>query len=341
MLEGAWRSSLPPCSLSPAELAEITPLLLRGGAGPLGWWRAQSSELGASPSALLLRQSYRFHCLRDAVHQQQLQRVVSRLRSAGVEPLLAKGWAAAGLYPERGLRPYGDLDLYLPDEQHPAALASLAGWDQPAGPVDLHCGFPDLEDRRVEDLYARSRRIELEGIDVRLLGHEDHLRLLCLHLLRHGGSRPLWLCDIGAAIESRPGDFDWEYLFSGDPRRSEYVASTLALAHRLLGARVEDTPVVERVRKLPAWVVPAVLGAWGAGFRGRELLENHLSRPARFLNELRHRWPNPIEATTSTGAPFNALPRLPFQIANGLIRALRFARRLSRFVSARSGAARS
>jgi len=29
----------------------------------------------------------------------------------GVEPILGKGWAIARLYPERGMRPYGDIDL--------------------------------------------------------------------------------------------------------------------------------------------------------------------------------------------------------------------------------------
>jgi len=266
---------------------------------------------------------------------------VSRLRSAGVEPLLAKGWAAARLYPEPGLRPYGDLDLYLPAEQHAAALASLTSWDQPAAPVDLHSGFRDLEDRSTEEIFARSRRIDVEGVEVRLLGPEDHLRLLCLHLLRHGASRPLWLCDVGAAVESRPADFDWEYFFSGDPRRTEYVVSTLVLAHRLLGARLEDTPVGERARELPGWAAPAVLRAWGTGFKRREPMQSYLGRAAGLFEELRRHWPNSIEATARTGAPFNGLPRLPFQIANGLIRTLRFARRLSGFRSARIVAARS
>lgn len=326
-LAGAWRQSPPPWSVSPIELDEITPLLLRGGAGPLVWWRIRNSELGSSPSALLLQQAYRFHSLGSAVREQDLQRTVTRIRSCGVELLLAKGWAVARLYSEPGLRPYGDLDLYVPSEHHASALASLTSWEQRAGPVDLHRGFRDLEDRSVEDLYGHSRTVNLEGTEVRLLGPEDHLRLLCLHLLRHGASRPVWLCDIGAALESRPADFDWKYLFSGDPRRSQYVAGTLALAQRLLGARVDDTPVPQRVRGLPAWLVPAVLHEWGKGFRQRERIGSHPGHAAGLLEELRRHWPNPIEATARTGAPFNDLPRLPFQIANVLTRTARFARR--------------
>jgi hypothetical protein len=324
-VHGAWRDPPSLWNAARTELAEITPLVLRGGAGPLVWRRTRNSELGDSPPALLLQQSYRFHSLRDVLQQQQLQLVVSRLRSAGFEPLLAKGWAVARLYPEPGLRPYGDLDLYLPHEQHTAALASLTSWDQPVRSVDLHRGFRDLEDRSTEEIFARSRRIDVGGVEIRLFGPEDHLRLLCLHLLRHGASRPIWLCDIGAAVESRPADFDWQYFFSGNSRRTEYVVSTLVLAHRLLGARIEDTPVGERLRELPAWAEKAVLRAWGTGFKRREPMRSYTGRAGGVLNELRCHWPNPIEATARTGAPFNRLPRLPFQIANGVIRALRFA----------------
>jgi hypothetical protein len=291
----------------------------------LAWWRLRTSERLSSPSTLLLQQAYRFQSLRDAVHQQNALRVVDRLRSSGVDPLLAKGWAAARLYPQPGLRPYGDLDLYMRSEQHPVALASLTLWEERAGPVDLHGGFRDLEDRSTEEIFARSRRIDVGGVEIRLFGPEDHLRLLCLHLLRHGASRPIWLCDIGAAVESRPADFDWQYFFYGNSRRTEYVVSTLVLAHRLLGARIEDTRVGERLREMPAWAEKAVLRAWGTGFKRREPMRSYTGRAGGVLDELRCHWPNPIEATARTGAPFNRLPRLPFQIANGVIRALRFA----------------
>jgi hypothetical protein len=36
------------------------------------------------------------------------------------------------------------------------------------------------------------------------------------------------------------------------------------------------------------------------------------------------RWPNPIEASFAVGAPCNAWPRLPFQIADFLQRPARF-----------------
>ncbi len=52
----------------------------------------------------------------------------------------------------------------------------------------------------------RSQLVNLDGVDVRVPGLEDHLGILCLHLLHHGAFRPLWLCDIAAALETRPAE---------------------------------------------------------------------------------------------------------------------------------------
>ena len=54
---------------------------------------------------------------------------------------------------------------------------------------------------------------------------EDQLRQLCLHLLRHGACRPLWLCDVAVMLESLPGDFDWDRCLGGD--RDESPVSDL------------------------------------------------------------------------------------------------------------------
>jgi hypothetical protein len=48
-----------------------------------------------------------------------------------------------------------------------------------------------------------------------------------------------------------------------------------------------------------------------------------------FLRGLLVRWPNPVEATVGVGGPFNGVPRLPFQVADCVLRAAQFARRLA------------
>ncbi len=167
VLDGAWRRKQLPLDLSPAELKEITPLLLGSGAAALGWWRVRDTKLQSCPAAIELKQGYRLHTLQTAIHESQIQKALAVLREAGVEPLLAKGFAAAQLYPEQGLRPYGDIDLYVRPEQHRTARMALNA--AIPGPVDLHRGFLELDDRRLEEVFGRARQLNLGGVEVRLL----------------------------------------------------------------------------------------------------------------------------------------------------------------------------
>lgn len=321
-LGGAWRACPPEPCLSAAELAAVTPLLRQSGGASLAWWAVRRSPLRRSRAAAELRRTYRFDAISATFHDRDVQRVFRTLEQAGVEPLLAKGWAAARFYPEAGLRSYDDIDVLVPAEQRARAAAVLQPdpvWDR----IDLHARFAELADRSLSDLYRRSVVLSAGEVAVRVLGPEDHLRLLCQHLLRHGAWRVGWLCDIGAAVESLPSDFDWDYCLSGDPRRSEWLRCTLALAARLLGARLEVPKPDARGRPMPSWLIPAVLAEWGRLEPHRSptpladiLRKSYGSRQP--LEELRCRWPNPIVATVFWHAAFAQTPRFPLQLANYL-----------------------
>jgi hypothetical protein len=333
LLAGAWRPVPGIPSLSALQLEQVVPRLLQTGAASLAWWRVRRSHLRQSRPALELLQAFRLHALHVGIHEDELVTLVLFLRSLGVEPVLGKGWAVARLYPEPGLRPYGDIDLYLPPNHFAAAQAALARPEAPACCVDLHCGCPDLGDRSFDACYGRSRLVPLGGLQVRILGPEDQLRLSCLHLLRHGAWRPLWLCDCGLLLETRPADFDWDWCLRGDRRLAEGLLCALGLANQLLGARVEDTPAAGRASSLPRWLIPAVLRQWGQPYvRYTDLpLAAYMRRPAALLPALGRRWPNPIEATLSMRAPFNELPRLPFQLADGVARTVSWVARCFAF----------
>jgi hypothetical protein len=329
-LAGAWRNSPPPLPLSPAEFAEIVPLLLTTGGAGLGWWRIRHSALRTSPVALLLKQAYRYQTLLAALHEQQLIQVLTRLRSVGVKPLLIKGWAAARLYPEPGLRPYGDLDLFLCPEEHPAAAAALKDLVDQGCPVDLHVGVRPLSDRNSEEMDRRAGWVGVGDTEARTLSPEDQLRFLCQHLLDHGAWRPLWLCDVAAALDSRPAAFDWTYFLEGGRHRSDGIICALVLTHQLLGARLDDTPLARKCNDLPGWFVAAVVRRWGAGYHHREPLIHHLRQRTGVLESICRSWPDPITATVCVRAPFNGLPRLPFQIAFCLKRSAQIAMELLR-----------
>jgi hypothetical protein len=327
LLAGAWREKPSDATISARELDEIAPLLLKSGGGGLAWRKIRESDLRDSPAGNQLLQAYRLHTLQGAVLERKITQLVTFLRSAGCEPILGKGWAIARLYPDKGLRPYGDVDLYVHPDQHRRTLTALWDPDAPACPVDLHKGLAELDDRRFEDVYDRSLLVSLGDAQVRILGPEDNLRLLCLHTLRHGAWRPIWLCDIGVALEARSAEFDWDWFLGGSLRRSDWVACSIGLAHQILDAEVEDTPVASRAKHLPHWLVPTVLKQWGAGqtpHGDRTRMQSYLLRPAGLIQALRVRWPNPIEATVGVRGPFNELPRLPFQIGDALLRTAKF-----------------
>jgi hypothetical protein len=249
--------------------------------------------------------------LHARLHERRIVRALRLLGAAGITPLLVKGWAAARLYPHPGLRPYGDVDLLVRPQERARAAQALGS---PAGQrcrIDLHDRFR-LLGRSVDELHERARVAQLGTSEVRILGAEDHLALLCLHMLRHGAFRPVWLCDIAAGLESLPADFDWGRCVPGDARRAQWVACALGLARELLGARVSDRIAAP----LPAWLPRAVLQQWGDDehYMGTPSVAFALRRPDLLPRALRLRWPNAIQATVGVGGAFNALPRLPFQV---------------------------
>jgi hypothetical protein len=322
----AWRSLPPSISLSVSELAAIKPLLLNSGSAALAWWRIRhSSEM--SNEMAELQQAYRLNTLMAAASRVEIEQTITFLRAAGVEPLMGKGWTIARLYPKTGLRPYGDVDLYVRPENYSSAAALLKHPDCPRCPVDLHRRAAELDDRSFDQLYARSQPVPLGSTEVRALGPEDNLRLICLHMLRHGAWRPLWLCDVAVALESRPTNFDWDYFLSGDKRRSDWVACAIGLAHRLLGARIDETPLARRAENLPDWLARCVLRQWGTvktPHGWRQPIATYLWQPKGILQAIRFRWPNAIEATIGVRGPFNEMPRFPFQVGESLLRTTRF-----------------
>jgi hypothetical protein len=254
---------------------------------------------------------------------------VVALRAAGVEALLGKGWAAARHYAQPALRPYGDLDLFVPPAERARGLLALKQLARPL-PVDLHAGFAELRDRGGPELFARAVTALVHGVEVRLFGAEDQLRLLVLHLLRHGASRPLWLCDVGALVEAEGSRLDWDLVLRGPDRLARAVAGVVGLAVRLLGARA-STPDVLRSAGLdspPRWLESALLEQWGRGSGFRDALADQLFEPRQLVRSLFTRWPNALEATAGVGAPFDDSPRWPYQAAFAAVRAFRFVRHL-------------
>lgn len=333
LLAGSWRSEPPRLELAEEELAEVSPLLVGSGAGPLGWWRVRRSRLRESYAAVALRESYLYHALQAALYEHRIARAFSLLRAAGVEPLLIKGWAVARHYPETALRPYGDIDLVVRPEQISTAKSTLGEATDLSNRVDLHHASVESDGRPLDEMFARSQALTLGGVEVRVPGDEDHLRVLCLHLLKHGAWRPQWLCDVAAVVESRRADFDWDRCLGGDVKAADRIACAVGVAHELLGAEVGETPVAARAGRLPRWLTPSVLRQWEMPYASEHEAPESMSRlllrrPTSLLKALRRRWPDPVTATVRFDAAFDETPRLPFQIAGYASSGVRFVSRL-------------
>jgi hypothetical protein len=324
LLRGAWRPG-PAAVIRPGgPSAAAVALLLRSGTGALAWHAVGRPTDGRCDA---LRQAYRLHTLQAALHDEAVATAFRRLRALGVEPLLGKGWAAARLYPEPALRPYGDVDLYF-DVADYDRLRREAPAEPEGVAADRHRGASFLDDRPWAELWQRSQTLPLGDQSVRSFGPEHHLRLLALHFLASGAWRPLWLCDVGAALETRPAEFDWDLFLAGAPRRTQAACAALGAAAELVGASLDGVPLAARM-PLPAWFLPAVLRQWGRrDFQphGQRVPFTDTARtPAALWRALRLRWPDPIEATLGTGAPFDSRPRLPYQLAECLRRLRRAA----------------
>ncbi len=327
ILSGAWRGTdMPTLQMTETALDAVTPLLYDSGTAALGWQRVKNTDLRNTSSAEMLHQAYRLQSIQSGIHEQKIEKVFRLFRQAKIEGVLAKGWAAAGMYSSRALRPYGDIDICVRSKHAKLAEELLSDPEASDCWVDLHKHFSEIDDRTVDQLFARSRIVNLGQEPIRILGLEDQLALSCIHLLKHGAWRPLWLCDVGVAIESLPANFNWDVCLGPDQTRANWIGCAIGLAKRLLGVDTNGLPAKVH-RELPAWLLENVVEQWQEPFAIHQPPMSHpipmtdlLRHPSGLLEGLRQRWPNPIIATISVNGEFNNLPRLPYQVANCLSR---------------------
>jgi hypothetical protein len=330
ILSGSWRSTVSDSGLGEDELAAILPLLIGSGAGALAWPRIAGRPLASTLAGTRLHEEHRYQTLRAAVRERDLATALTALCDEDIDAILIKGWSVARLYSDPAARPHGDIDVCVRERHAPRAAALAARLVKDECFLDVHTLPSDLADRSLDQLFARSQQEMLSHVNIRVLAPEDQLALLSLHFLRHGAWRPLWLCDVAAAVETRPDGFDWGLCLGSNARRAGWILASLGLAHELLGADLTGTPAAtpnRGGRRPPHWLVHAVVRAWQTPYpdlqppiRHHVPLSEERRNPAVLLRALRARWPNPIEASIEVGAPCNRVPRLPYQLQCALRR---------------------
>lgn len=329
-----WRADAPQVELPLEDLVAVMPGLIRSGSVGLVWPRLRHRAEAYGAAGLALEEAFGRQAAHNARVEADIAEVVSRLDAAGIAPVLMKGLAVARLYPAGVVRTAGDIDLVVRDADYGRAMAILGAgagtslhfhqdraatraWVEAGGgtaaaiPIDLH-GFSHWYGAADAGFLAEAVRVPVGEVEVLVPRVEDHVRALCLHFLRHGGVRPLRLCDIALLLETDAGGFDWERFLRGNRRATEQVVVTLRLAEALLGAGLDAAPDALRQRTLPGWLAPAVMRQWTEARPRPRPLGVELGGDVRnVIPALRRRWPDPVTATLRMGVPFNSFPRGP------------------------------
>ena len=310
-LAGAWRAAPEPLALSARELARAAPALAISGAGALAWRRAKRAPaLAACDAAAPLQAAARRQALEHRVQAAALADLDGLLAAAALTGVVFKGAVAALSYAEPWTRPAGDIDLMV----RPADLAAvrralaprtvehvtvaaageytIAGGVRPYK-VDLHPRLDAVYRLAVDEVFAGA--VPFHGA-LKAPSPEDHLRIVAVHMLKHGAWRPLWLCDLAAMVETAGPGFDWPRALGDDPRLAGWISAAIAAAGELLGCRLDHTPVREPA---PRWLVRAILAGWAdpdpARYRPPRL---GLVRAPRAW--LAARWPDPVRGAFLT-----------------------------------------
>lgn len=264
-----------------------------------------------------LQQAFRFHALEAVRRKRDLEFVLRAFNDVGLKPILFKGWTLTQFYALPALRPYGDFDILVDDNDALTARNVISGLPENLRTLvdlDMRVFQRFLPDRSYAQLAARASTGEVGEGQFRLLAPEDHLRLVCLHQLDHGAWRPLWLCDVAAFIEHLPPNFHWGLCLEGNARLSEGVVALVSLAEQLLSARV---PFGTPTKRVPAWFRDAVLRGWASGYRAPPESLHNLRRLEwrQAAKAVAARWPDAVTSTLHLRAPFRGVPRTILQLA--------------------------
>ncbi|MEE9274022.1 MAG: nucleotidyltransferase family protein [bacterium] len=238
---------------SEAVWCEAVEEALRRGAGGLLFHHLRAA--GVEPPAEL-RAEHRRIAISNAAWEAELRRLGGALREEGVRVLLIKGAALQeSVYRDAGLRRMDDVDWVVRQEAElEAATQALEAlgyerdetysnlWARGNLLIDLHRNV--WGDERVvsrarlagggmnEGVWARSRSSFL-GEPYRIPAPEDHLLILCAHLMKHNFEPGIWFADLEAILlqEER---FDWKAAL--DRARAWGLVRPLSYAFRSMGA---------------------------------------------------------------------------------------------------------
>ena len=228
---------------------------------------------GARASEEAVASLARTHATRTAAHLRvlaDLESARAALSADAVPFLVVKGPVLSEhLYPSPDLRTYEDLDLLIPPGSFERAVDALrAGgsllldrnwaltradtrgqlhFQLPMGTLaDVHWHLLNRENVRdgfaitTDDLFDRSREVDVGGRSIPTLDPVDTLLHVALHAALSGGDRLIWLKDIERALVVDEPSWDDVIERAKAWKAGRSVAITLSRARRSLGAPVPE-----------------------------------------------------------------------------------------------------
>lgn len=255
------------------------------------------------------------------LHQKRLELralgIFQELHGLGFQPILIKGWAAAKNYPAGRPRFYSDIDIAVSSSDFESVQNVVASSNSSLSGIDLHNELRHLDSIPWPELFDRSLLCELDGGSIRILGAEDHLRVMTTHWLNDGGANRERLWDIYYAVANRPADFDWsKCLDPVNETRRGWVICAIGLAHKYLDLNIDDLPFRAEALQIPKWVINTVEKEWASN-EPLMPLQTCLRDPRLFVRQVRKRFPpNPIQATIEMETKIDETSRAGIQLRN-------------------------
>ena len=259
----------------------------------------------------------RWNLLQRKAQEWKVSRAFTIFREQGIEPILIKGWAAGIHYPASHLRASIDMDLAVSSSDFEKAAYIARDAVSEGLAIDLHRELRHLDTVDWSDLSSNSLTIDVDGNPIRVLCHEDHLRVLCVHWLTDGGLHRERLWDIYYLVDNTRSEFDWErFLGPVSKTRRRWLVCTLGIASRYLNLDLSGTPIDEEAKNLPDWLIKCVEKNWKSGFK-HVPLEVALFRPKELFIQLGNRlFPNPISSTIDMEGSFDAPTRVHYKLGS-------------------------
>ena len=264
--------------LAMAEEHKLLPMVLDALGDCPGLQNMEMAQLAA------FRRQARHHVMMQTLRTGEFLTLNRSLRAAGIQPLVVKGLICRQLYPKPDLRPSGDEDVLVSEDQFPLCCRLMReagltpGTEDPEASeipfrktgsplyIELHkhlfeprsqaCG--DLN-RFFGDVFERAVEPEIGAERVATMAPTDHLLYLICHAFKHFlhsgfGIRPV--CDIVLFAEKYGSEICWEQVLRccGEIRAVRFAAAIFRIGENYLdvaapgmfrGVKADEMPMLK------------------------------------------------------------------------------------------------